>query len=295
MNIGFYPGCSLTGTSKEYNESLVAVATSCGITLQEIGEWNCCGASSAHALNHELALLLPSRILALAEQQGFTELLIPCAACYSRIATAQHQLLQDAKLLAEVSEILKIKFTATIKLFNPLKFLSEKILPLIEDKIKNKLNLKVSCYYGCLLVRPPQIMKTERFEDPVVMENILAKCGAYPIDWNFKTECCGASLSIARGDISSKLSMRILRDAADKKAEVVAVACPMCHSNLDMRRPDINSLLTAKIDIPVLFITQLIGMALGIPAEKLGLHRHFVKNDKMVSNVYSQNKVECPA
>lgn len=276
MKIGFYPGCSLTGTSQEYNESLVAVAEHCGIEIQELDDWSCCGASSAHAMSHVLAISLSARILAIAEQQGFTQLLIPCAACFSRIATAQDEVLNNPQLHKEVCEVIGTQFKATVKLINPIDFLTNTIVPLIADKITKKLKFKVACYYGCLLVRPQKIAKIERFEDPLVMEDIITKCGGTPVDWNFKTECCGASLSITRNDISSKLSSRILADATDKKAEIIAVACPMCHSNLDMRRPEINEVLRKENNIPVLYITQLIGLALGISEEKLGLQRHFV-------------------
>lgn len=276
MKIGFYPGCSLTGTSQEYNESLVAVAGHCGIQLQELDDWSCCGASSAHALNHTLAIALPARIIAIAEQQGFSEMLIPCAACFSRIATAQYELQKNPELLQKVNEIIGTPLKNTVKLINPIDFLSNILLPLVPGKITQKLKMKVACYYGCLLVRPQKIAKTPRFEDPLIMEDIITKCGGVPVEWNFKTECCGASLSITRDDISANLSAKILSDATWKKAEVIAVACPMCHSNLDMRRPEINRVLKNENNVPVLFITQLIGLALGISEEKLGLQRIFV-------------------
>lgn len=277
MNIGFYPGCSLQGTAREYNESVKAIAEAFDIELKEIEDWNCCGASAAHAVNKGLSLALPARILALAEKQGFSEVVVPCAACFNRLAVAQHELNEDAEKKAETEKAIEMTFQNNVKIINVIQFIDKYIKDKIVDKMTRKFDHKVACYYGCLLVRPHKIIGFDRVEDPTSMDELMTMIGATSLDWGFKTECCGASLSIARTDLVAKLSGNIMKDAADRGVEAVIVACPMCHSNLDMRRPQIDEYVGKEISTPVIYITQAIGLAVGVTPEKLGLQRHFVK------------------
>ena len=276
MRIGFYPGCSLNGTSREYNESVKALAKAFDLDLAEIKDWNCCGATAAHSVNKDLSLSLPARILALAEQQGFEEIVVPCASCYNRLSVVQHELTHDEALKQRVTDILEIPYNGTVKILNVVQMIEKYMQDKIEEKIVHPFSHSVACYYGCLLVRPHNILQFDRLEDPQSMDTLMTKIGATPIDWAFKTECCGAGLSVSRTDLVAKLSGNILKDAADRNAKAVIVACPMCHSNLDMRRPAINSYLTKPVDIPVLYITQAIGLAIGISPKELGIERHFV-------------------
>jgi len=277
MVLGFYPGCSLKGSSREYTESVIAITRKFEIELKEIPDWNCCGATAAHNLNKELSLALPARILALAEKEGMKEILIPCAACYSRLATAQYELNKDPELKEKVIKIIGMPYSGDMVLLNVIQMLDKYITPNLEEKIIEPYLHKVACYYGCLLVRPYNILKFDREEDPQSMDILVKKLGAEPIDWAFKTECCGGGLSISRTSTVGRLSGEIIRDARDRKAEAIIVACPMCHTNLDMRRPEINNYLGAKVSIPVLYITEVLGLALGIDRKSLGLERHFVK------------------
>jgi len=275
MKIGFYPGCSLTGSSREYNESVVAVAKALDIELVEIKDWNCCGATAAHAMNEELSLSLPARIMALAEEQGLTDVVVPCAACYNRLKVTQHELEDDAKRI-RVVDILKMPYQGSSRIINVLQLLEMYGVENIKAKITRPFAHKVACYYGCLLVRPHSILKFDRVEDPQSMDTMIKSIGGTTLDWAFKTECCGAGFSVSRTDLVAKLSGNILKDAVDREAEALIVACPMCQSNLDMRRSAINKTLETPSDIPVIYITQAIGLALGLSAKELGLKRHFV-------------------
>lgn len=277
MKLGFYPGCSLKGTAREYNESVKALAPVFDIQLEDIEDWNCCGASAAHAVNKDLSLALPARILALAERQGFEEVVVPCAACFNRLAVAQYELNNDAALKQQTEKAIDMTFANKVKILNVVQFIDKYIKDKIADKVSHKFEHQVACYYGCLLVRPHKIIGFDRVEDPTSMDELMQLIGATPIDWGFKTECCGASLSIARTDLVAKLSGNIVKDAADRGAEAIIVACPMCHSNLDMRRPQIDQYVGKEISTPVIYITQAIGLAVGLAPEKLGLQRHFVK------------------
>ena len=277
MTLGFYPGCSLKGSSREYAESVITVAKAFDIELQEINDWNCCGATAAHNMNKELSLALPARILSLAEKQGLTEIVVPCAACYSRLTVTIHELSKDASLKKAVTDANNLEYTGSVNVLNIVQMIDKYITPRLAEKVVKPFDHKVACYYGCLLVRPHEILKFDREEDPQTLDELMLKTGATPIDWAFKTECCGAGLSVARTSSVGRLSGKIIADAHDRGAEAVIVACPMCHSNLDMRRDAINSYLGEKIEIPVLYITQAIGLALGLDRKKLGLHRHFVE------------------
>jgi heterodisulfide reductase subunit B len=281
--IGYYPGCSLEGSSKEYNDSLFAVAQICGVTLETIKDWNCCGASAAHNLNHDLALSLPARTLALAGEQGFEEVVVPCAACFSRLAGTQNEISGNVALKAKIENYIDLKLEKDVKILTVFEFLQKYIFPVADQHIKYKVNQKPACYYGCLYTRPKEIAAVKRIENPTEMDEIMEKTGATAVNWAYKTECCGAGLSVSRTDIVAKLSGRIIEDAADNGAESIIVACPMCHMNLDMRRPEIKKQLGKDIDIPVLFITQALGLSMGIPAFNLGLDKHYVSTEKVVN------------
>ena len=258
MTVGFYPGCSLKGTSFEYAQSTLALAKAFDIDFQEIVDWNCCGATAAHNISRELATALPARILALAEAQGLTEIVVPCAACYNRLSVTQNEL------------------NGNIRILNVMQFIEKYIANKIEEKTVNPFNRKVVCYYGCLLIRPHNILQFDRLEDPQSMDNLMRKIGATSLDWGFKTECCGAGFSVSRTDIVAKLSGKIVQDAEARGAEAIIVACPMCQSNLDMRRPHIDRYLQKKTEIPVLYITQAIGLAVGLEKRELGIDKLFV-------------------
>jgi heterodisulfide reductase subunit B len=276
MKIGYYPGCSLLGTSREFGESVRAVARALDIDLVEVPDWNCCGASSAHTVDHLLSVALPANVLRLAADAGLDEVVAPCAACYNHLVRAQYEMQADPDLKKKVESVLDARIEKNVRVLNILELL-DRVRDRIGPKLKAPFERTVACYYGCLLERPSRVMTTDRTEDPVMMDQLVEAAGGKTIAYGHKTECCGASLSIARTPVVAKLASKIVRDVVARKAEAIVVACPMCHSNLDMRRGAINGVLGDDADIPVLFITQVIGLALGLPASELGLKRHFVK------------------
>lgn len=277
--IGFYPGCSLEGTSREYTESVLSLAKLFDIELVDVPDWNCCGATAAHNINNILAIALPARILAKAEEAGMSQVVVPCAACYSRLAVTAHQIREDAELRGQVEEIIGAEVSGRVEIVNVVQFIQQYIAPKLSEKVVRELDKKVACYYGCLLVRPHDILKFDRLEDPQSMDELMGEIGAESIDWAFKTECCGASLSVTQTHLAAKLSGNIIKDAVDRGAEAIIVACPMCQSNLDLRRGSINKYLGTKCDIPILYITQAIGYACGLEEKEIGTQRHIVKVD----------------
>jgi len=276
MKIGLYPGCSFEGSARQYAESLNAIAPKLGLELEEVKGWNCCGASSAHVLDHRLSLALPASILAEAEQQKMDEIVVPCAACFNRLATAKAEIAGDVRVREEVAAILEMPYIGTTAVRNILEVLNRVLTPDVSKTFPATFPHKVVCYYGCLLVRPKSVAHEARIEDPMQMDELMKRIGAKPLDWGMKTECCGASFSITRKDIVGNLGGKILEDATGRGAEAIIVACPMCHSNLDMRRKEIEHATGKEFTIPVLYVTQAIGLALGLNSKQLGLQRHFV-------------------
>ncbi len=279
MQIGYFPGCSLQGSSREFEQSLKAVAGKLGVSLAEVPDWNCCGASAAHNLNHELALALPTRILVQAEKNGLEEILVPCAACYSRLASTVHELRTHPSVRRHLADVLGAEYCGKAHPINILDFLGRFFQDGHGPEVTHPFACKVACYYGCLLVRPAEIVGATRSEDPQAMDLLMSGIGAEPIDWAFKVECCGAGLTIPRPDLVAQLSGRILEDAISRGAEMIVLACPMCHANLDMRRGDIERVTGRRFSIPAIYITQAIAFALGVPASELGFNRHLVPID----------------
>ena len=278
MDIGYYPGCSQEGTAKEYDKSIRAILKVLDVNPVELDDWSCCGATSAHVTNHKLALALSARNLALAEKQNLKELFAPCAACFSRLALTQCELKSDSNLKTEIEDIIENKLNGTTEVINIIELFKK----LGSDKIKANRKvelkgLKAACYYGCLLVRPHEINGYDDAEMPTSMEDIVKATGAETIEWNFKTECCGAAHSIPRVDIVIDLSKKILDDAKKHGANVIVVACPMCHNNLDLRQKLIKREYKSHEDIPVLYLSEFIGLSLGFSQKELGIDTHYIK------------------
>jgi heterodisulfide reductase subunit B2 len=283
MKTGYYPGCSMHGTSREFSESLHEVTSVLEAELHEITDWNCCGASSAHASNHQLAVALPARNLALAEAQGFDEVVAPCAACYNRLASAQKAMAEDPHLARSIQTVLERPFTNTVQVHNILEMLIQ-YMPALKAKVQRPLKgLKVACYYGCLLVRPATLSQFDDAEQPSTMEEILKACGATPVKWNMALECCGGAFSVSRPGSVVRLSRAILDDARQAGADAIAVGCPMCHSNLDFRQRAVAR--RGDAPVPVLYITELVGLALGLNSDALGLARHFVSAEPLLAKL----------
>jgi heterodisulfide reductase subunit B len=277
MNYGYYPGCSLTGTAKEFDSSVREVLSRFNIQFDEINNWSCCGASSAHATSHILSIALPAHNLFLAKQQGFEKVFAPCAACFNRLNSSKHEIDNNKNVRSEVENLLEEKYSSSPEILNIVQlFHNIGLKEITANKQVDLSGLKTACYYGCLLVRPDDVSGGDDPEEPKMMEEVVSAAGAKTIRWNFKTECCGASHSIAHTDIVENLSKKIIDDAGKNGADLIIVACPMCHSNLDMRQLNIMKHYKGHKPIPVLYLTQLIGLSLGIDEKKLGFNLHFI-------------------
>jgi len=277
MKLGYYPGCALHGSSDDYEQSLRACFSALGVELNEIDEWICCGATAAHSLNPKLSIALPARNLALAAERGFAEMLAPCSMCSMQLVKAQHLMKKDAALADEIAHIVEAKPNGT-RVLNLIQAFERVGLDKIKAAVMNPLqDLEVACYYGCLLTRPPEIVEFDDCEQPESMERIVAALGAKPVAWNYKTECCGAGMTLANEGTVLELSHKILADAREHGAKAIAVACPMCHVNLDMKQSAIEAQHQTKHEMPIYYLSDLVGLALGLEPKRLGVNRHFVE------------------
>jgi heterodisulfide reductase subunit B len=278
MRIAYYPGCALHGSSNDYEQSLRACLGKLELEPQEIKEWVCCGATAAHSLNHKLSIALPARNLALAEQQGFEDLLAPCPMCSMQLLKAAKVMNEDADLRREICTTIEAEVSGRVQVLNLIQVFQHIGLDRIKSAVKKPLaDLKPACYYGCLLTRPPAVVKFDDPEQPSSLEAIVTVLGAKPVDWNSRTECCGAGMTMANEETVLDLSHRILADAEQHGANCLVTACPMCHVNLDMKQRDIERHNGERYGLPVYYLSDLVGLALGIAPEDLGIDRHFVK------------------
>ena len=278
MKYAYFPGCSLHSTSIEYDISFRAVCGELGIELVEPDKWICCGSTPAHATSRLLALTLPMKSMCLAEQTGLAEMVVPCASCFQRLKTAQHKVLADEKVADEVAEIIDACYQGRTRVIHPLEvFTSDAWTGPIQKRVRKDLaRLKLACYYGCLLTRPPDVMQFDECEYPVTMDHLLTAVGAKTLDWSYKTECCGGAFALSETDLVLDLCYKILEDARAVGAMAVVVACPLCHVNLDTRQAEIEKKYGTKFDLPILFFSQVMGLAFGLTPEQLAMHKHLV-------------------
>ena len=294
-SIGYYPGCSGAGGGIELVLSIRAISEVAGVALHEIDDWNCCGATAAHNLSHELAVALPYRTLALAEEQGLTTVLAPCAACFSRLKGTNVRLRRSDTLREEMAQITERGYQGTVRIVNINEYMNMLLADGLGEKLTHPLTgLKVAPYYGCLLSRGEDIVENEDAENPGAMEAAIRAAGAEPIEWNFAAECCGAGFSMSKTEAVLDLTSQVLRDAQDCGAEIIVTGCPMCHSNLDMRQRTIRSAGLGDFRMPVLYASELLCLAAGLDPKAIGLKRHFT-NAMSVADRVTAPSLDAPA
>lgn len=273
MKFSYYPGCALHGTGKEYDLSVKAVSAMLGIELEEIEDWSCCGATSAHNTNFKLSVALPARDLLAAGKnapaEGPADVMVPCAACFNRLKSAQHYLEKDGNLKAEVETILGDKFGKPVNVRNPIDIYYNDIgISALKEKVTKKLTgLKPVSYYGCLLLRPPEVCRFDDHENPVFLDGIMTALGADARPWSYKTDCCGGSLTISKTSIVVGMVDKLMTMAGDAGANCLVAACPVCMANLDMRA-------SAGVALPVFYFTELMALALGLAGTEQWFKMH---------------------
>jgi heterodisulfide reductase subunit B len=275
-SIGYYPGCALACSGIELDLSIRALSGLAGVELCEIADWNCCGASSAHSTGHELAVALPYRVLALAEAQGLTEILAPCASCFSRLKGTLVRLRRNPEMLERMAGLTGRACRNSVSVVNVVEYLGRLLKEGLAGKLTSPLKgVKVAAYYGCLLSRGEGIVEGEDAENPTGMEAAIQAAGCEAVPWNFATECCGGAFSLAKPEAVVDLSAAVLGDAEQAGAQMIVAGCPMCHSNLDMRQRAMSAAGRRTRPMPILYLSELLGLAAGIAPKTIGLDRHF--------------------
>lgn len=257
MKFSYYPGCSLHSTGKEYDESTRAVCKMVDIDLVEIPDWNCCGASAAHSINHELAVELSRRNLLLAQKLQL-DIAVPCSACY-------YNLKQASENEVKIKHLLEV-------------FYCEVGIENIEKRVKKPLQgLKVAPYYGCLITRPKQVNSFDSVEQPQSMDKLLKVCGCDVVSWSYKTDCCGAGLSLSQPNVVIELVRRLITMAYEASAECIVTACPLCKTNLEMRQNGAN--------MPIFYFTEVLGLAFDMKDVDAWMNKHLVSPLKLVERL----------
>ncbi len=270
----YYPGCSLESLGKNYHLSALAVSTELGVELKELEDWNCCGATAYFPVDELLAYTLVSRNLAIAEKTGLQDFVAPCSACYKNAYTTNKYLKADPDLAEHINYALEedhLQVEGRMNVRHLIEVFIEDVgLEEIKKKVSNPLKgLRVAPYYGCQIVRPRK--DKEDVENPQFFEKLLLAIGAEPIDYASKTRCCGGSLIITNRKAALDMVHKLLQDAVNSNANVIATTCPMCNVNVEVYQGQVNREYGTRFSIPVMYFTQLMGLAMGIARGHLGI------------------------
>ena len=273
----YYPGCSLHSTAAEYDASVRAVFAALDVNLHEVEDWTCCGASSAHSINHTLALALPARNLALAQPAG-RDLVMPCAACFNRHKAAAHTLRHDRQERERIEAAVGFTFADNIAVRPLLDVVVNEIgLERVAARVRQPLSgLKVVPYYGCLLLRPPEITNFDDPEHPTVMADLLRALGAEVRAWSDASACCGGGLALTRPQVAARLVGHLADRAREAGAEALVTSCPLCQVNLEMRQNG------SAPSLPIFYFTELMGLAFELPEAKQWWKKHLIGPNKIV-------------
>jgi heterodisulfide reductase subunit B len=284
--VGYYPGCSLEASARDYAESIQGVAELLGIKLVEVADWNCCGATAGHSLDHRATLNLGARNLALAAA-GPQPLLVPCALCFNRLKAAQAELAQidlanvdmvhaASDLVEEVAGLTGDAQAVQVQELNSFLAEPEMAEAIAAGRKRSLEGLRLVCYYGCQGQRPPAVTGHPHPENPMGMDRLLARLGAEVLDWPLKTDCCGASHAVPRPDLVYTLVGRLYQEALRRGAQAIVTGCQMCQANLDLYQAEIAAHLGREVNLPVFYFSELVGLALGHAQAERWLARHMV-------------------
>jgi heterodisulfide reductase subunit B len=280
MKYAYFPGCSLKGTGKSYEESLLPVLKHLGVELEEIKDWNCCGATAYMAVDEGKACALAARNLAIAETSGLKQMVAPCSACYLVLNKTQHYMQEYPRMKGVVDRALGaagLKYSGHMPVRHPLDILLNDVgLEAIKQKVKRPLKgLKVAPYYGCQIVRPYATFDDQH--NPTTMDRLLEALGATVVSYPLKTRCCGGSLTGTLPEPGLLCSYILLKEAKKRGADCLSTVCPLCLFNLDSYHGKIESRFQDSVRVPTVYFSQLMGLAFGLPEHELGLQRSLVR------------------
>ncbi len=282
MKATYYPGCFLQGTAKEYAESILEICKHLNIQLEEVPDWNCCGATAAHSIDHRASIELAGRNLNLAAELPHADMLVPCPMCFNRLKTASFALQGEQKERYNIG--LSDSIPAIWDLANF--FATEDMLQLMAKQVKKPLDgLKVVCYYGCMAYRPQKITEATDVENPLSMDRIIERLGGTALSWPYKTDCCGAGQVLSRQDMVSRLVGKLYDMAQRVGAQAVVVSCQMCQANLDMYQTSIGVDWGKQFSLPIYFFSELMGLAMDVKGVRKWLARHITNSLSLLNQL----------
>lgn len=291
MRYAYFPGCSAESTARDQHTSTISVARALGIELAEPEGWSCCGSTMAHQTDRDLAISLAAANLARVGDMGL-DMVVSCASCYNRMKIANHEIQTSEDARKSVRLALGRDYDGSVRVRHFIEVILEDIgLAALAKALTGSLSgMKIASYYGCLLVRPNEVTGFDDPENPVYMDKLITALGGESLDWPHKVECCGASLTLTRPELVVKSSDSIIGMASDSGAECMAVACPMCQINLDMRQDDIAKATGRRYNMPIMYITQLMGLCLGLSKRELGLNRLIHSPEEIITRITKHGK-----
>jgi heterodisulfide reductase subunit B2 len=283
----YYPGCSQEGTAREYDTSVRVILKALGVTIEEPPDWSCCGSTPAHTVDHVFAAALAARNLAIVEKMKTRTVTTPCPSCLAVLKRAHLNMVKDESFKKEVNALLDEPYEGGADAKSTLQIIYEDIgLEAIAAKVTHVLpDMKVAPYYGCILNRPREIAQFDDVENPVSMDRVLSAAGVEVCDYAFKLECCGAAFGVPKREMVNQLTYKVLSMALDAGANCIAVACPLCQQNLDLRQNQVNRTMGTSLKIPVLYFTQIMGLAYGYSPKELGLDKLIVSPEPLIRRV----------
>ncbi len=285
MRYAYYPGCSLEATGRPYQESVEAVAKVLGMELVELEDWNCCGATAYMSVNEFLSFSLSARNLCQAKKTGDT-LVTPCSACFTNLRKTETYMKEFPEMRKKVDEALaeaNLRYEGGVVTKHFLQAVVEDVgIETIKSLVKRPLkDLRVAPYYGCQIVRPYGI--EDDADNPTMLDRLVIALGATPTYYPMKTVCCGGSLMGTREDVALRLCRNLLLCAQQDRAECIAVTCPLCQLNLDAYQTAVNKLYGTHFNLPIVYFTQLMGIAFGMDTKKLGLTQCIVPATSLIA------------
>jgi heterodisulfide reductase subunit B len=293
MKYSYYPGCSLTRSAKPYDDSTKAISDLLGMELEEIEDWNCCGASEYFSVNRTAAYSLVARNLALAATQEDTKKIVaPCSACYLNLRKTDYYMGKYPEIKAKTNEALAAgdlsyePGTLEVRhLFDAV--VSDIGIDKISEKVTNPLSgLRVAPYYGCYIVRP--VFGDDPFDNPeypMQLDELMSSLGATVVDFPLKAHCCGGHMTQISGDTAFELIRRLLHNADEYDADIIVTLCPMCQLNLDAYQSQVNRHFGTNYEIPILYFTQMIGLAMGVAPSELGIGKEIVSSSRVLRKI----------
>jgi len=284
MKASYFPGCTLNTTGKGFDNAVRASAAVVGLELAELPDWNCCGATYPLIIDNMLELAAPAHVLVAAHEKD-SVLTIACTTCYN-VLTRTNLFIQEHEDERErINAFIEATYSGEVEVKDIVHLLRDDIgFDTVREKVVNPLEgLKVACYYGCMVLRPPDEVAYDDPDHPQSLDDLMAALGATPVDFPHKNECCGAYLAVKDVDVTREMVYTILKSARTAGAEAVVTNCPLCQFNLDKQQAQMQKLHAGYRSMPVFYFSQLMGLALGLDASEYGWERHYIDARPLLS------------